>query len=181
MRNSTPQPAVLESGNEPVEAPDASTEGERSHPSCCSGKLVLTLATTGNVNSRENNPNLPCSPKEMADDMHECIKLGVSVLHIHARNEELKPTMRLDKFRETCRLVKEEDPDVIIQISTGGAYRIEYIFRRCSPARLSSAYPWARVSSPRWGLSIQISTDCDGIVMKERDPDVIIQISTGGV
>merc|ERR1719326_992568 len=52
--------------------------------------------------------------------MHECIKLGVSILHIHSRNELLKPTMRVDKFRETCRLVKERDPDVIIQISTGG-------------------------------------------------------------
>ena len=28
--------------------------------------------------------------------------------------------MRVDKFRETCRLVKQRDPDVIIQISTGG-------------------------------------------------------------
>ena len=28
--------------------------------------------------------------------------------------------MRVDKFRETVRLVKERDPDVIIQISTGG-------------------------------------------------------------
>jgi len=84
------------------------------------GKLIITLATTGNINTKERNPALPCSPQEMADDMHECIKLGVSVLHIHARDENNKPTMRVDKFRETVRLVKERDPDVIIQISTGG-------------------------------------------------------------
>lgn len=84
------------------------------------GKLVITLATTGNINTRSNNPDLPCSPQEMADQMHECIKLGVSILHIHSRNELLKPTMRVDKFRETCRLVRERDPDVIIQISMGG-------------------------------------------------------------
>lgn len=84
------------------------------------GKLVITLATTGNINTRENNADLPCSPQEMADQMHECIKLGVSILHIHSRNELLKPTMRLDKFRQTCKLIKEQDPDVIIQISTGG-------------------------------------------------------------
>jgi len=84
------------------------------------GPLVLTLATTGNINTKERNPALPCSPQEMAADMHECIKLGVSVLHIHARDERNKPTMRVDKFRETCRLVKATDPDVILQISTGG-------------------------------------------------------------
>ena len=37
------------------------------------GKLIITLATTGNINTRANNPDLPCSPKEMADDMHECV------------------------------------------------------------------------------------------------------------
>ncbi|EOD40394.1 hypothetical protein EMIHUDRAFT_108586 [Emiliania huxleyi CCMP1516] len=84
------------------------------------GKLIITLATTGNINTKERNPALPCSPEEMADDMHECIKLGVSVLHIHARDENNKPTMRVDKFRETVRRVKERDPDVVIQISTGG-------------------------------------------------------------
>ena len=104
--------AVAMSGTAPEKKPSALTKDH--------GKLVITLATTGNINTRENNPSLPCSPKEMADDMHECIKAGVSVLHIHARNELLKPTMRVDKFRETVRLVKERDPDVIIQISTGG-------------------------------------------------------------
>jgi len=97
-------------------APDGrASQLQRDH-----GKLVITLATTGNINRRERNPSLPCSPQEMADDMHECIKLGVSVLHVHSRNENLLPTMRVDVFRETCRLIKERDPDAIIQISTGG-------------------------------------------------------------
>ena len=35
--------------------------------------------------------------------MHECIKLGVSILHIHSSEMNSgKPTMRVDKFRETC-------------------------------------------------------------------------------
>ena len=29
------------------------------------GKLIITLATTGNINTRENNKDLPCSPQEM--------------------------------------------------------------------------------------------------------------------
>jgi len=102
---------------------DKTMRGQDGRPSVLTrdhNKLVITLATTGNINTKERNPSLPCSPQEMADDMHECIKLGVSVLHIHARDENNKPTMRVDKFRETVRLVKEKDPDVIIQISTGG-------------------------------------------------------------
>ena len=89
------------------------------------GKLVITLATTGNINTKERNPSLPCSPQEMADDMHECIKLGVSVLHIHARNEENKPTMRVDKFRETVRLVKERDPGSAMPLEASQRLRCE--------------------------------------------------------
>lgn len=84
------------------------------------GKLILTVALTGNINTKEKNPNLPCSPQEIADDIHECAKLGASFFHIHARDENNKPTMKVEVFREICRLVKERDPDVIIQISTGG-------------------------------------------------------------
>uniref|UniRef100_A0A6U5NTN7 3-keto-5-aminohexanoate cleavage enzyme n=1 Tax=Grammatophora oceanica TaxID=210454 RepID=A0A6U5NTN7_9STRA len=84
------------------------------------GKLVLTVALTGNINTKERNPNLPCSPQEIADDIHECAKLGAVFFHIHARDENNKPTMRVEIFREICRLVKLRDPNVIIQISTGG-------------------------------------------------------------
>jgi 3-keto-5-aminohexanoate cleavage enzyme len=84
------------------------------------GKLILTVAMTGNINTKERNPNLPCSPQEIADDVHKCAALGATFFHVHARDENNKPTMRVEIFREICRLVKERDPDVIIQISTGG-------------------------------------------------------------
>lgn len=84
------------------------------------GKLVLTVALTGNINTKERNPNLPCTPQEIADDVHKCAALGASFFHIHARDENNKPTMKVETFREICRLVKERDPQVIIQISTGG-------------------------------------------------------------
>lgn len=84
------------------------------------GKMILTVALTGNINTKERNPNLPCTPQEIADDVHKCAKLGATFFHIHARDENNKPTMRVEVFREICRLVKERDPEVIIQISTGG-------------------------------------------------------------
>ena len=135
------QPAIAMKWGEDIGDSDflRNPDGRASQLTRDHGKLVITLATTGNINTRENNPSLPCSPQEMADDMHECIKLGVSVLHIHARNEELKPTMRVDKFRETVRLVKERDPDVIIQISTGGRAPLDGVdvgTWRCDPLNL---------------------------------------------
>lgn len=84
------------------------------------GKLVLTCALTGNINTKEKNPNLPCAPQEIADDVEKCARAGAVFFHIHARDENNKPTMDVGIFREICRLVKRRCPDVIIQISTGG-------------------------------------------------------------
>lgn len=84
------------------------------------GKLVLTCALTGNINTKEKNPNLPCAPQEIADDVEKCARAGAVFFHIHARDENNKPTMDVEIFREICRLVKRRCPDVIIQISTGG-------------------------------------------------------------
>ena len=84
------------------------------------GKLVLTCALTGNINTKARNPNLPCSPQEIADNVERCAKAGAVFFHIHARDENEKPTMRVEVFQEICRLVKQRCPEVIVQISTGG-------------------------------------------------------------
>jgi len=84
------------------------------------GKLILTVAFTGNLNTKERNPSLPCSPQEIANDAYECYKLGAVFFHIHARDENNKPTMKVQIFKEICRLIKEKCPDAILQISTGG-------------------------------------------------------------
>jgi 3-keto-5-aminohexanoate cleavage enzyme len=69
---------------------------------------------------QERNPNLPCSPREIADDVAKCAAAGAAFFHIHARDADNRPTMKVETFQEICRLVKERCPDVILQISTGG-------------------------------------------------------------
>lgn len=84
------------------------------------GKLVITVALTGNVNTKDRNPSLPCTADEIAADVEACAKLGATVFHLHARDEQNKPTQRLDIIRNNVKAVKARCPDVIIQISTGG-------------------------------------------------------------
>ena len=84
------------------------------------GPVIITVAMTGNLNTKERNPDLPCTPQEIADDVHKCAELGAVFFHIHARDANNKPTMDPSTFREICRLIKKRDPEVILQISTGG-------------------------------------------------------------
>ncbi|SEH13602.1 3-keto-5-aminohexanoate cleavage enzyme [Natronorubrum sediminis] len=80
--------------------------------------LILTVPTTGGVQGKEANPNLPESPEEIANAARECEKLGASIVHLHGRDEHgERDAGRLQEINE---LVRERCEDIIIQNTTGG-------------------------------------------------------------
>jgi 3-keto-5-aminohexanoate cleavage enzyme len=83
-------------------------------------KLIITVAPVGAETSRKDNPNLPLSPREIADDAMYCVEKGASIIHLHVRDEEGNATQSKVIFKETMDLIKK-DSNVIIQTSTGGA------------------------------------------------------------
>ena len=82
-------------------------------------KLIITLAPTGNVPTKEMTPHVPVVAEEIARDIAECYRLGASVAHIHARDEQQLPTTDIKYFSETVRLLNEMGCPIIKQISTG--------------------------------------------------------------
>ena len=98
-------------------------------------KIIITAALTGNVPTREQNPNLPVTPEEIALDVHRCRDAGASIFHIHARNEEGRPTLDPRVYRAIGREIKKLTPDAIIQFSTGGRAGKDWE-DRAAPVRL---------------------------------------------
>lgn len=82
-------------------------------------KLIITTALTGNVPTKKMNPHLPVTPEEIARDVKACAEAGSALFHVHARDAHEKPTLDQDMFRSIVRHIKEADPDVIVQLSTG--------------------------------------------------------------
>ncbi|MDJ0873882.1 MAG: 3-keto-5-aminohexanoate cleavage protein [Desulfobacterales bacterium] len=82
-------------------------------------KLIITAALTGNVPTREMTPHVPLTPAEIAADVRRCAEAGASLVHVHARDAEGRPTLDTAVFKETVRRIKNETPEVIIQLSTG--------------------------------------------------------------
>lgn len=82
-------------------------------------KTIITVAPTGAWPTKENNPNIPLTPKEIADDVYECYKAGAAVCHLHMRDDEGKGTMDKAKFEETVALIKEKC-DIVINLTTSG-------------------------------------------------------------
>jgi len=82
-------------------------------------KLIITTALTGNVPTKKMNPSLPVTPEEIARDVRRCADAGAALFHVHARNNDEKPSLDLAIFKEIVRQIKASAPEVIVQLSTG--------------------------------------------------------------
>lgn len=97
--------------------------------------LIITAAITGAETSRKDQPNLPVTPIEQAKAAKECFDAGARVVHLHVRDDLEKPTQNLERFKESIDRIKDAVPEMIIQISTGGAVGEDFI-KRILPLQL---------------------------------------------
>ena len=83
-------------------------------------KTIITAAVTGAWPKKENNPNVPMTPQEIADDVYACWKAGAAIAHLHMRDENGDGTMDTAKFEETVNLIhtKYPDCDIILKLTT---------------------------------------------------------------
>jgi 3-keto-5-aminohexanoate cleavage enzyme len=83
-------------------------------------KLIIKLAPTGMIPMKEDTPYVPLTPQEIAEDTLKAYNLGVSVVHVHARDEGGNPTHKREYFEEIISRIKDECPDIIICATTSG-------------------------------------------------------------
>ena len=83
-------------------------------------KTILTCAVTGNLTKPEMTPYLPITPKQIADSCLGAADAGAAVVHIHVRYPETgKPSMELDHYAEVMPLIKAQNKELIINLTTG--------------------------------------------------------------
>ena len=82
-------------------------------------KLIITIAPTGNVPTREMTPHVPITPDEIAKEAFACFQEGATVCHIHARDMEGKPTHLRNHCQDILRALDATGCPIIRQISTG--------------------------------------------------------------
>ncbi|MBQ3438337.1 MAG: 3-keto-5-aminohexanoate cleavage protein [Fusobacterium sp.] len=84
-------------------------------------KTIITIAPTGAWPKKENNPAVPMTPEEIAQDVYECWKAGAAVAHLHMRDDEGNGTMDKEKFEKTVELIKAyKDCDIVLNLTTSG-------------------------------------------------------------
>jgi 3-keto-5-aminohexanoate cleavage enzyme len=83
-------------------------------------KVIITVAPTGSIPTRKDNPNLPITPAEVAAETLRSYEAGASVVHLHARNPDTgEPSSDLEVFRAYLDAIRAACP-IVTQITTGG-------------------------------------------------------------
>lgn len=82
-------------------------------------KIIVTVAPTGGMASKKQNPNLPTQPREIADDVYRCYNAGASVVAVHARRPDDQATCDPSIYTSINRLIRDKC-DIILNNSTGG-------------------------------------------------------------
>jgi 3-keto-5-aminohexanoate cleavage enzyme len=83
-------------------------------------KVIITAAISGAETTKAQQPNLPVTTKEIAIAAKECRDAGVSIIHLHVRDDDGTPSSSVERFQECYNAIRETT-DIVVEFTTGGA------------------------------------------------------------
>lgn len=84
---------------------------------------IITVAITGSLPKKKDNPAVPVTPSEQIESTHEAFEAGASLVHIHVRNLDESPSSNPELYARVQEGVRKHCPGMIVQFSTGGRGR----------------------------------------------------------
>lgn len=84
---------------------------------------IISVAITGSVPRKKDNPAVPISIDEQVESTHEAYEAGATLVHLHVRDEQENSSSDVWRFEKLQEGIRKHCPDVIIQFSTGGRGR----------------------------------------------------------
>ena len=83
-------------------------------------KTIVSVAVVGSGPTKEMNPAVPYTPKDIAQAAIESGRAGASIAHIHVRDPETGIVCsRLELFAEVVDRIRQES-DILINLTTSG-------------------------------------------------------------
>jgi uncharacterized protein (DUF849 family) len=100
-------------------------------------KLIINFAPTGMIPTKEMTPYVPISVSEIIEDVHEAWEIGISMVHIHARDPVSgQPTYKSNVYAGIISGIRKFSRDLIICVSLSGR-NFKEIEKRGEPLELS--------------------------------------------
>ena len=84
-----------------------------------SNKKIINFVPTGTQTTRDNS-FAPLEPNEIIDDVIWAYELGITIVHLHARDENLKNTYKVEHFEKIITGIRKHCPELVICTSLTG-------------------------------------------------------------
>jgi 3-keto-5-aminohexanoate cleavage enzyme len=83
-------------------------------------RKIINFTPTGTQTTRENS-NAPLLPNEIIEEVHQASDLGISIVHLHARDEvTLENTYKREIYQKIIEGIKKHCPELLICVSLTG-------------------------------------------------------------
>jgi 3-keto-5-aminohexanoate cleavage enzyme len=83
-------------------------------------KLILNFTPTGMVPTKNMTPNVPIQTNEIIEQVHEATEIGITLVHLHARDENGEPTWKKEIYGNIMDGIRRFCPDLVLCISLSG-------------------------------------------------------------
>ena len=84
-------------------------------------KLIVNFTPTGMIPTKEMTPHVPVTVQEIVEDIHEAVEIGITMVHVHARDERTgKPTYRAEVYGDIIAGIRKFSSDLVVAVSLSG-------------------------------------------------------------
>ena len=83
--------------------------------------LIINFSPTGMIPTKAMTPHVPVTIQEIVEDVHEAVEIGITMVHLHARDEETgEPTYKADVYSKIISGIRKFSSDLVICVSLSG-------------------------------------------------------------
>ena len=80
--------------------------------------LIINFVPTGMFPVKTQSPHVPISPEEIVADVEKAYRLGITMVHLHARDTlSQEPAWQKNIYEQTIVGIRKFAPDLIICVS----------------------------------------------------------------
>jgi 3-oxoadipate:acetyl-CoA acetyltransferase len=98
--------------------------------------VIVNFAPTGMIPTKATTPHVPVSVNEIVEDIHQAVEMGITMVHIHAREEGTgRPTCSAEIYSRIISGVRAFAGDLVVAVSLSGR-GIDEFERRAEPLGL---------------------------------------------
>lgn len=102
-------------------------------------KLIINFAPTGMIPTKEMTPFVPVTVSEIVEDVHEAWEIGITMVHLHARDESTgEPTYKAEVYGDIIAGIRKFAPELVLCVSLSGRNSGEF-GKRSEPLELDGA------------------------------------------